>query len=45
MKRIAFARPRCGDGVVSRLLALSGPRWEAASFPSEGGRARALLLL
>ncbi|KZP14786.1 hypothetical protein FIBSPDRAFT_959374 [Athelia psychrophila] len=80
MKRIAFEKPRCGDCVVSRVLALSGPRglsaflppadpeadaawtatvargeaavalslaprWEHASFPSVGGRARALQLL
>lgn len=33
MKRVAFEKPRCGDCVVSRVLALSGPRGLAAFLP------------
>ncbi|KAF7969529.1 hypothetical protein HWV62_26969, partial [Athelia sp. TMB] len=33
MKRVAFERPQCGDCVISRLLALSGPRGLSAFLP------------
>ncbi|KAF7981941.1 hypothetical protein HWV62_30723 [Athelia sp. TMB] len=33
MKRVAFEKPQCGDCVVSRLLALSGPRGLSAFLP------------